>query len=266
MLGAFAFMKIDILNMMSCRKAFGYTAVLITIMAVRIANGQGTIISVSGPPDGVYHQYGATLTTNGYPAGVSWIAAGAYSNVSISILLDGDSGATGMAYLTTRIGSGTTTASQIASSSFSFPSTQSFMPVLSGFSLAAGTYYLIVQQTATGSSGNGLWEGTPSPTITSAANVTANGEYDYDNTFSGYTPSAAFVRAYTTTYYEYYITGSPVPEPSAPLLVLLGCGVAICFCTRRQPPNTSLEPTGVGAVSSAARFTSRAAGGSVLGR
>jgi hypothetical protein len=31
-------------------------------------------------------------------------------------------------------------------------------------------------------------------------------------------------------------------------------------------PNTSLEPTGVGAVSSAARFTPRAAGGSVLGR
>ena len=31
-------------------------------------------------------------------------------------------------------------------------------------------------------------------------------------------------------------------------------------------PNTSLEPTGVGAGSSAARFTSRVAGGSVLGR
>jgi hypothetical protein len=31
-------------------------------------------------------------------------------------------------------------------------------------------------------------------------------------------------------------------------------------------PNTSLEPTGVGAVSSAARFTSQVAGGSVLGR
>jgi hypothetical protein len=31
-------------------------------------------------------------------------------------------------------------------------------------------------------------------------------------------------------------------------------------------PNTSLEPTGVGAVSSAARFTSQFAGGSVLGR
>jgi hypothetical protein len=33
-----------------------------------------------------------------------------------------------------------------------------------------------------------------------------------------------------------------------------------------ESPNTSLEPTGVGAVSSAARFTSQVAGGSVLGR
>jgi hypothetical protein len=31
-------------------------------------------------------------------------------------------------------------------------------------------------------------------------------------------------------------------------------------------PNTSLEPTGVGALGSAARFTSQVAGGSVLGR
>jgi hypothetical protein len=31
-------------------------------------------------------------------------------------------------------------------------------------------------------------------------------------------------------------------------------------------PNTSLEPTAVGRLSSAVRFTSRAGGGSVLGR
>ena len=36
--------------------------------------------------------------------------------------------------------------------------------------------------------------------------------------------------------------------------------------TDDRRPNKSLEPTGVGAGSSAARFTSRFAGGSVLGR
>ncbi len=59
-------------------------------------------------------------------------------------------------------------------------------------------------------------------------------------------------------------SSSPVPEPS--VLSLLGFSLII-FCFRfRRPSNTSLEPTPVGAGSSAARLASRIRRGSVLGR
>ena len=57
----------------------------------------------------------------------------------------------------------------------------------------------------------------------------------------------------------------------ASLVAVVFASLILSMCLRTQKleherPNTSLEPTGVGAGSSAARFTSRVAGGSVLGR
>jgi len=220
-------------------KTIGCGAFLLIVATADLAESQGTIISITGPPD-TTHQFGAGLTATGYPAGVSWIATSAFSNVKISIPLDADAGATGMAYLTTKIGSGTTAANALASSSFSFPSVSSLTTVLSGLSLGAGTYYLIVQQTATGSTGDGLWDGTPSPIIASVSSITANGEYFYLNPTSGYPPASPFSEAFAT-HFEYNITSSSVPEPATYSLVILSAlsfGLVRIVFQKSQPNNS----------------------------
>jgi hypothetical protein len=227
-------MKTYAINTWGWRKIIGCGAFLVIVATADLAESQGTLISITGPPD-TTHQWGGPLTATGYPEGVSWIATSAFSNVKISIPLDADAGATGMAYLTTKIGSGTTAANAIASSSFSFPSASSLTTVFSGLNLGDGTYYLVIQQTATGSTGNGMWDGTPTPSITSAASVTANGEYWDFNLTSGYPPASPFSEG-SATHYEYNITSSPVPEPSAIWLNLLGGGAAVFVRECRRYP------------------------------
>ena len=219
-------MQINIKNIEGWFKKTNSVAFLVITMITGLAYGQGVVISVSGPaapPNGV-SGFNGDLGVGTSLAGVSWSSTAAFLNVNISVALEGDTGATGVAYLTTRIGSGTTTANQIASASFAFPATSSLTPIFSGLNLGAGIYFLIIQQTATGSTGNGVWQGTTSPTVTLAAYVTANGEYWYNGSFPSYVPASAFGRGFTT-YYDY--TVATVPEPSVTWLILLGSGVVI---------------------------------------
>jgi hypothetical protein len=200
-----------------------------------LALGQGTIISVSGPPD-TSGQYSPRLEIGDFLAGISWIASDAFSNVNISINLNADPGATAMAYLTTSIGPGTTINDEIASGSFGFPSTSSLVSVLSGLYLQAGTYYLIIEGTASGNNGDGIWQGTPAPTLSSNPTVIANREYFYENSISGY-PPAADQFSYSTALvpnFEFTITGTPIPEPSTLSLIFLGSGVLIYVRTRKR--------------------------------
>jgi hypothetical protein len=208
-------------------------AALFLVMTLDLAQGQGTIISVSGPPD-TLHEWSELLYTGSSVAGVSWTAANAFSNVAISVSLGGDAGAMGMAYLTTSIGPETTAADEIASASFAWPSTSSLTPVLSGFNLGAGTYYLILIGTTTGINPYGLWNSTPSPSITSSPNVTDNGVYDYAGSIQGYPPSASLTRSSFINSLQFTVTGFPVLEPSSSLLTLLGSGVFIYVCTRNK--------------------------------
>src|ERR1035437_1616114 len=220
------------MNMILRHKIIGCLTLLLVTVSANFAKGQGVVVSVSGPPD-TTHQYNSSLVVGYQLLGVSWIATGAYSNVNIAVSLGGNSGATGRAYLTRSIGTGTAIANQVASASFSFPSTGSFVPMLSGLNLTAGTYYLIIQQTTNGINGNGQWLGTPSPNLSTAANVTANGEYSSYNAIQHYAPATSFSEVFTT-YLDYYVTGTPVPEPSVTWLILLGSGVVIWWCRRNR--------------------------------
>lgn len=174
------------------------------------------------------------------------MSTGAFSNVSISIALEGDAGAMGMAYVTTSIGPGTTAANAITSGSFAFPSTSSLIPVLSGFNLGAGTYYLVIQATGTGINNYGIWDGSPSPNITTAANVALNGEYSSYNTIQNYAPATTFSEGFIT-YHKYTVTGIPVPEPSATWLILLGGGVAM-FTLKKNRLGRKNDPSRKGIV------------------
>jgi hypothetical protein len=217
-------MNSNLSNHLQWQKTFEYAVFLLAAvtLSASLASGQGVIISISGPPTPWGSGAGFTLSFGeDNPIGVSWAQGSAFSNVGISILLDGDAGATGVAYLTDHVGAGTTAADQIASASFAFPATQSLVPVLSGVDLGSGTYFLTIEQTAAGSHGDGTWLGTASRTVTLAPNVAALGDHWHFGPIEGY-PPANVSGGFATTYLEYNVTSFPVPEPPASLLILLG--------------------------------------------
>lgn len=234
-------MKTHISGLKNSEKIIEYAAFFLMAMSANSANSQETIISVSGPPD-TTRQFSGLFAVDRNLSAISWITTSAFTNVSISIELGGDSGAIGEAFLTTQIGPGTITADQIAASSFSFPAIESFTPVLSGLTLEAGTNYLLIEQTAAGSSGGGVWEGTPAWTVETAAGVTANYNYWTPYSIPSYAPAADFSEISGNSL-QYAIIGEPIPEPSTAWLVLFGGGVAflgrwrnrIGFWRSRQP-------------------------------
>jgi hypothetical protein len=201
---------------------------LILTISPGVAFGQGTIFTVSGPSD-TNSQSSAHLGTGVKPFGFSWISAGAFSNVNVSLSLNADPGATAIAYLTTSIGPGTTESNEIASANFAFPSTFGSVSVLSGLYLTNGTYFLIIQQTAAGINGDGLWNGTPVPSAIYDSAITPNHQYFYYSIPSpDYPPSASF--SYSTALVptlDFSITGVSVPEPTAFPLICLGSAFLI---------------------------------------
>jgi len=213
-----------IMSRIRWHKKVQYAAIVLNLAMAHVGLCQGTVISISGPPDTTY-QYDEPFDLGTSVTGVSWISTSYFRNVTVSIALEGDAGATGTAYLTQAIGIGATTSSLVAKSNFAFPSTTVWSPVLSGLNLGAGTYYLMILETAVGSNGLGVWNGTPYPQITSAATVSANGEYWSYGTVHGYAPATSFSEGFTT-YLDYSVTSS-VPEPSAGWLILVGGGISL---------------------------------------
>ena len=225
-------MKINFKNKVNWHREIGCGTFLFIIMTAALAQCQGTVVSVTGPtaPPNPASGFDAELAVGTSLAGVSWLSQTAFSNVTISVDLQGNPGAAGMAFLMTKIGSGTTTANQYAESSFAFPTASSLTPVFSGLHLGVGQYFLIIQQTTNGTTGNGAWLGSSSPMVTSAAAVYATGEYSYSGSIPGYAPDSPFGRG-LTTYYDY--TVASVPEPSAVGLIPLG-GAVITWRWRRN--------------------------------
>jgi hypothetical protein len=208
-----------------CKKIL-HGAFLLMALTTNFAYGQGTVISVSGPlsPPNDANEYDGVLGVGLFLDAVEWSSTSAFSDVNISVALQGDAGATGVAYLMTHIGLGTTTAAQVAEASFAFPGTSSMTTVLSSLDLGAGTYYLVIQQTASGSTGDGWWLGTSSPTVTSATAITGNGQYQSVYSIAGYAPATYFVPESPVSY---VFTVTSVPEPSVLWLILLAGGVAV---------------------------------------
>ena len=85
----------------------------------------------------------------GGPLASSWSSTLAYSDVSISVMLSNRSpGILGTAYLTTRIGPGTSMADEVAQSSFIFPQQTQLFPLFSNLTLPPNTYYLVLTSSA----------------------------------------------------------------------------------------------------------------------
>jgi hypothetical protein len=137
---------------------------LAVVIAAAASASAGTIVSITGPASNIAY----SIDSMDYIA-ISWTQTSSYAGVSISTELVG--GGSGIAYLATAIGPGSTPANQVASDVFNFPGSVTNLTLFSGLSLGPGTYYLLLTGTTAPNQPSG-WEITYSPTFTTDSGVT----------------------------------------------------------------------------------------------
>jgi hypothetical protein len=156
------------------------------------------ILSVTGPPffsEGIYDS--KVLST-------SWSQANPYTGVSIAVVVDAlqvGQTPTAHAYLTTRIGPGTTPMDEIAHTQFTVPlelpicspsSCGAMVTIFSGLSLGPGTYFVTMGPEATSSATVG-WFPALNPTVLLDAGVSdVNYFLVWYEEVSPYPPASAF--------------------------------------------------------------------------
>jgi hypothetical protein len=216
-------------------------AVLLAASFSAIA-GPVTIVSVLGGSGGCLCSLSGTQ-----PDYVSWMQTGTFTGVTVQADLgeipDDVSDATGVAYLTNQVGTGTTQATNGQAAPFNIDitnTTAALTTLFSGLTLGPGTYYLTINLTddALG------WEGfnfSPASTVTTASGVTANpiGEC-FGGTLGSCTPasyppaSATFTtKASGILLYQVTGTASGVPEPATAGLMLAGLGIGALLLRKR---------------------------------
>lgn len=184
----------------------------------------GTVISVTSSPDL------SALIDNGSLA-VSWSQSRAYSGVNIAVLVDSALvGETPIAdaYLTTRLGSGTTIADEVAYTAFTVPqqlpvcspaSCGAWVTLFSGLSLGPGTYFLAVAPDPV-SVGVVGWFPAENPTVVEDVGVSLLDGY-YSTNLASYPPASDFVGAsFSMNFGVTETAATPTPEPGS--LVLVG--------------------------------------------
>jgi hypothetical protein len=170
-----------------------------------------TIVSVQGDVN-FFSIFQAGLPPEPIALEVSWSQTNTYGGVSVFADLNGfGSSGSGIAYLTTSIGPGTTSADEAAApDNFTFPSAQQNVQLFSGLDLGPGTYYLTIY----GTGGWGLAQN-PSTTIVTEDTGAALGQpyYSNDLTFPTFIPAADYATPIACCL-VFAVDGTPVPEPN----------------------------------------------------
>src|SRR5215472_2994643 len=171
-----------------------------------------TIVSVTGPLSIGF------VVSNTESLAATWSQANTYSDVTITALLHAtfpDQTSEGDAYLTTRIGPGTTSADEIARSHFSTIPGESFLiPLFSGLTLGPGSYFLTLGSTSN-MSPVPVWDNTEPGIVDVAVDNGVNlGSRFQSFPASSYPPSSSF--ASVSHFWIFTVTGTPtiIPEPS----------------------------------------------------
>jgi hypothetical protein len=180
--------------------------------------------------------FGYLELSSGAVAEIGWTQTGiVVSGVEIMAEIDSGGGTeSGMAYLTTRIGPGTTMADEIASTSYSVTG-RDFDPtddtLFTGLTLEPGAYFLVL--TGYGPGGWQVAHADEPPIV--AAGVSASNIGGGALGLALYPPANSFV---VSGFLEYSVTGmtapTTVPEPSTPLLI--ACAMLVLFEVRRRGP------------------------------
>lgn len=221
----------------ACGSGVALAAILICPIAL-IADP--VIISVSAAPEL------STLIASDRALSTSWSASSAYTDVSIAVLLDSaivGQTPTADAFLTTRIGPGTTTTEEIARTQFAVPAETpichagcgAMVSLFSGLSLGPGTYFLTMGPDAA-SNGNVGWFPALNPTVVEAPGVTQGASF-VAFTVASYAPASPFEPAdpVSSNTMNLTVTGTaaatPVPEPIP--AILFGIGVLLFLLKKR---------------------------------
>jgi hypothetical protein len=182
-----------------------------------------TIISQTG------RDYGGWAARTDQFDAISWSQTSAYTNVSIAVRLYSlDPTDIGTAWITTRVGPGTTVADEVATASFLFPSSidPSDAILFTGLTLNPGTYYLSI---GGGTNYWSSWYATDQPVLTMDTGVSYNGNfYVYDA--APYAPASTYDPTPSITPI-FVITGTAVPEPAS--LAFIGITVSMFILFHR---------------------------------
>jgi hypothetical protein len=209
---------------------------LLLIALGQVSKGDTIVVSVPGP-----------VTAGFYPifssqaAASSWSSTLTYTDVSIAAMLSSSPrGSSGTAYLTTRIGPGTTTANEIAREDFLFPTQTGLVNLFSNLTLPSNTYYLVLGNSAPTGGGwldaytcNASFTMCVPPTVIEGAGVTRNEDFlAPSGEIAAYTPASGFrqgggIRG--DPFLDYSVTS--IPEPSSSTLVFVGVGGVALLCS-----------------------------------
>jgi hypothetical protein len=157
---------------------------------------------------------GGSIADLNYTLASSWTQSGTFHDVSIAAELVNLSGPQSFdAWLTTAIGSGATSATQVATTSVSAGSGASDTTIFSGLTLGPGTYYLVMDFIGSPPT-NAAIEATASSVAASDVGATLGPSYFGGSTVSPYKPSTGFIPLYGQSLIFSVQGVQAVPEPS----------------------------------------------------
>jgi hypothetical protein len=193
---------------------------LFALLSVLPVYADSILISQTGPGTGAW---GIDAVESN---AVSWSEISAHPSVTVSANLIGDF--SGTAYLTSRIGQGTTLADVIETSLFTVASanTHVWIDLFTDVHLGPGTFYLVLGSPAINGGG---WSNTFAPILTTAPGITYNGSYASVNGLNNlaFFPASTFTNAgdIAVQPFQFQVVAElprSVPEPNSFLLLSFG--------------------------------------------